>query len=156
ARPGAMTHASARGRTIAFFGAFDPEYPRTVVLREALESCGARVIQIAVAPGAPPPARQAALLRASLRLDGADAILVPSFGHRDVPWASLLGKIAHIPVVFDPLVSRWDTQVGDLARVGPGGLTARRLRWSDRVSLHSSDHVLCDTWEHGDFYAAEF
>jgi len=33
-------------------------------------------------------------------------------------------------IVFDPLVSRWDTQVGDLGRLRAGSLSARRVRAS--------------------------
>jgi glycosyltransferase involved in cell wall biosynthesis len=67
-----------------------------------------------------------------------------------------LGRATGVPVLFDPLVSRWDTQVGDLGRVRPGGLAARRLRASDRSALARADLVLCDTWEHADFYGEQF
>jgi glycosyltransferase involved in cell wall biosynthesis len=60
------------------------------------------------------------------------------------------------PVIFDPLVSRWDTQVGDLARLRGGSWGAHRVRASDRLSLGLANLVLCDTWEHGDFYSSEF
>jgi glycosyltransferase involved in cell wall biosynthesis len=35
-------------------------------------------------------------------------------------------------------------------------LAAWRLRASDRIALSLADLVLCDTWEHGDFYSAEY
>ena len=121
---------------VALFGAYDPTYPRTRVLREGLEARGIEVVPI--------------------RAGRLDAILVPSFGHRDVPLAAILGKIAVVPVLFDPLVSRWDTQVGDLGRLKPGTLSALRVRWSDRMALAIADRVLCDTWEHGDLFSNEF
>ncbi len=142
---------------VAFFGAFNSSYPRTRVLREGLESRGAEVLSIAVPPDTPPGIRELKLavswLRKARRLD---AILVPSFGHRDVPIAEMLGRIVDSPVLFDPLVSRWDTQVRDLGRVREGSVSARRVRASDRLALSLSDMVLCDTWEHGDFYSTEF
>jgi glycosyltransferase involved in cell wall biosynthesis len=70
--------------------------------------------------------------------------------------AGILGRVSDAPVLFDPLVSRWDTQVGDLGRLRPGSLGARRVRASDRISLALADRVLCDTWEHGDFFSTEF
>jgi glycosyltransferase involved in cell wall biosynthesis len=145
--------------TVVFFGASDPDYPRNVVLREALASAGAASAIVSVSPQANGPARTAGLLSRWVARGGgagADAILVPSFAHRDVPLARPLARLAGLPVLFDPLVSRWDTQVGDLGRVRAGSLTAARLRASDKTALHGADLVLCDTWEHGDFLSAEY
>ena len=142
---------------VAFFGAFDPSYPRNVVLQEGLEAAGCTVARIAVAMKTPGIVREAALTaRWAAAASSIDAILVPAFGHRDVPLASALGRVSGLPVVFDPLVSRWDTQVGDLGRVGARSFASWRLRWSDRLALSLADLVLCDTWEHGDFFSAEY
>ena len=142
---------------VAFFGAYDPDYPRNVVLRESLLAHGAEVRELAVPPGTSAPAREARLLaRATGALQGAHAILVPAFGHRDVPLAAFLGRSTGTPVLFDPLVSRWDTQVGDLGRVRARSISALRLRASDRMALSLPDLVLCDTWEHGELYAGEY
>jgi len=142
---------------VAFFGAYDPDYPRNIVLRESLLMHGAEVRSLAVPPGTKAPGREARLLaRAAGMLQGVHAILVPAFGHRDVPLATLVGRSTGTPVLFDPLVSRWDTQVGDLGRVRARSISALRLRSSDRVSLSLPDLVLCDTWEHGELYASEY
>ena len=142
---------------VALFGAYDSSYPRTRVLQEGLESRGAEVISIHAPLDSPRLLRETRLLLAWIRsARKVDAVLVPSFGHRDIPLARLLGRAVDSPVLFDPLVSRWDTQVGDLGRLRAGSLSARRVRASDRVSLSLADMVLCDTWEHGDFYSNEF
>jgi len=130
---------------VALFGAFDPSYPRTRVLREGLEAHGAEVLSIR-GPG----------LDWARKARGLDAVLVPPFGHRDVPLAAFLSRTSDAPLLFDPLVSRWDTQVGDMGRLRSGSLSAFRVRASDRISLGLADRVLCDTWEHGDFYSSEF
>ncbi|HEU4724719.1 MAG TPA: glycosyltransferase [Candidatus Eisenbacteria bacterium] len=138
---------------VAFFGGYDPDYPRVRVFREGLEARGVTVRDLHVSPSAAPPVRVASLAAAWLsRGAGLDAILVPAFGHRDVALASLLGRVAGVPVLFDPLVSRWDTQVGDLGRVRAGSVSAARMRWSDRASMRLADALLCDTWEHADFF----
>jgi glycosyltransferase involved in cell wall biosynthesis len=142
---------------VALFGAFDPSYPRTVVIRQALESAGVEVCPIDAAPRDGALARTLHLLgRWAARARGLDAVIVPSFCHRDVPAATVLARLSGVPVLFDPLVSRWDTQVGDLGRVRAGGPGAARLRQSDRLALALPDLVLCDTWEHGDFFSSEF
>lgn len=138
---------------IAFFGSYDPAYPRVRVFREGLQVRGVEVRDLHAAPSLAPLLRAAALCGAWMaRGKGLDALLVPAFGHRDVALASLLGRLAGIPVIFDPLVSRWDTQVGDLGRVRAGSVSAARMRWSDRASMRLADALLCDTWEHADFF----
>ena len=142
---------------VGFFGGYDPAYPRVRVFREGLESRGVEVRDLQASPRSAGPARVAVLAGAWMaRGSGLDALLVPAFGHRDVALAALFGRMAGIPVLFDPLVSRWDTQVGDLGRVRPGSFTAARLRWSDRASMRYADTVLCDTWEHADLFGAAF
>jgi len=142
---------------VAFFGGYDPAYPRVRVFREGLEARGVGVTDLHASARSAPWLRAASLIGAWIaRGAGLDAIVVPAFGHRDVALAALLGRLAGIPVLFDPLVSRWDTQVGDLGRVRAGSLTAQRLRWSDSFSMRLADAVVCDTWEHADLFGATF
>ncbi len=142
---------------VALFGGYDPEYPRVRVFRQGLAARGVTVRDLHAPPRSSGWRRTPGLLAAWLRRGGGvDAILVPAFGHRDVPLAALLGRLAGVPVLFDPLVSRWDTQVGDLGRARPGSPTAARLRWSDASSMRLADALLCDTWEHADFFSAQF
>lgn len=142
---------------VAFFGAYDPDYPRMRVFEEGLAGRGATTLRISVPPGSPALLREARLLVAwAARARGLRALLVPAFGHRDVPLAALLGRLSGVPVLFDPLVSRWDTQVMDLGRVRRGSVAERRLDASDRLALSLADLVICDTWEHGDFYSARY
>lgn len=140
---------------VAFLGAFDPAYPRTRVLQEGLAAHGVEVRLLPVS--SKPLAREAGLLAAwATRGQGADVVLVPSFGHRDVPLAALLARAGRVPLLFDPLVSRWDTQVQDLGRVRPHSFAAARLRASDALSMRLADLVLCDTWAHGELFAEAF
>ncbi len=140
---------------VAFLGAFDPDYPRTRVLQEGLAAHGVDVRLLPVTSR--PFARGAALFGAwASRAAGADAYLVPSFGHRDVPLVSALARIAGVPLLFDPLISRWDTQTRDLGRVATRSVAAARLHLSDAVALRLADVVLCDTWEHGELFAERF
>lgn len=142
---------------VAFVGAFDPEYPRTRVLREGLEEVGVEVLSLAAPARARPGVRQLAIVLAwAGRSAGVDAFLVPSFGHRDVALMALLARVSGAPLLFDPLVSRWDTQVRDLGRVRAGSISAARAWLSDRLALSLPDVVLCDTWEHGDLYSTAF
>ena len=134
-------------RRICFFGAWDPAYPRNRILREGLRRGGAEVLEARV-PERRAWLRYPALLAAfARRARAADVLLVPEFRHKDMPLArALAGR--RLPV-FDPLVSRYDTLVGDWGRHAAGSAQARWNRRLDRWSLGLADLVLCDTWAHG-------
>lgn len=135
---------------VCFFGAFDPAYPRNRILREGLRRAGLGVLEARV-PGRRAFRRWPALALAWRRVAAqADVVLVPEFRHKDVPLARWLR--GRRPLVFDPLVSRWDTLVGDWKLHGRASAQARWNRAIDRWSLRAADLVLCDTWAHGELF----
>jgi glycosyltransferase involved in cell wall biosynthesis len=95
------------------------------------------------------------LARAQLRLlgrgpgDRCDALVVAYPGHLDLPAARRAARGA--PVVFDPLVSAWDTQVTDRGRFRERSLAARALAAIDRRALRAADLVVADTAANGRF-----
>ena len=92
---------------------------------------------------------QARLLR---RVHGRfDALIVGYPGHADLPAARFAARGA--PVVFNPLVSLFDTFVADRRRFGPESLVARTLRAADRRALRSADLVVADTSAHAAYLA---
>ncbi|MFN8588041.1 MAG: glycosyltransferase [Candidatus Eisenbacteria bacterium] len=135
---------------VCFFGAYDPAYPRNRILREGARRAGLGVIEARV-PEKRAFRRWPALAAAFARVArAADVVFVPEFRHKDVPLAALLR--GRRPLVFDPLVSRWDTLVGDWKLHGEGSSQARWNRFLDRWSLSLADRVLCDTWAHGELF----
>jgi glycosyltransferase involved in cell wall biosynthesis len=95
------------------------------------------------------------LTRAELRLlrrrpeDPGDALVVAYPGQLDLPAARRAARGA--PVVFDPLVSAWDTEVADRGRFRQGSLAARALAAIDRRALRAADLVVADTAANGRF-----
>jgi glycosyltransferase involved in cell wall biosynthesis len=133
-----------------FFGAYDPGYPRNRILREGLRRAGVDVLEACVAPRRA-PRRYPALVAAFARVARAtEVMLVPEFRHKDVPLARLLA--GRRPLIFDPLVSRYDTLVEDWRLHRPGSAQAVWNRRIDRVALSLADRVLCDTWAHGTLF----
>jgi glycosyltransferase involved in cell wall biosynthesis len=135
---------------VCFFGAFDPGYPRNRILREGLRRAGVAVSECRAR-------ERRAIFRYPALLSGfprsgwdADVLLVPEFRHKDVPLARWIAGSRR--VVFDPLVSRHDTLVGDWRRHAEGSAQARWNRWLDRWTMGLPDRVLCDTWAHGELY----
>jgi glycosyltransferase involved in cell wall biosynthesis len=116
-------------------------------LREGLKRAGVDVSHVRV-PEWRVFRRYPALVLECLRSAGScDVLFVPEFRHKDVPLAQLMRGRAR--VVFDPLVSRYDTLVGDWRLHRPNSAQARWNRGIDRWAFTHADLVLCDTWAHG-------
>lgn len=134
-------------KPVCFFGAYDPAYPRNRILREGLRLAGVEIVEARVRERRALFRYPALALTFARRAGGAGFVIVPEFRHKDMPLARWLAGPRRL--VFDPLVSRHDTLVGDW------GLHARdsfQARWNlaiDRASLNRADLVLCDTWAHG-------
>lgn len=160
-------------RAVAYFGTYDPAYPRNAVLVSGLRELGVTVYEFR-APLPPLTAAQMATPSGALRLAAGvaaahlrlfvqhrreldvDAVVVGYPGHFLVPFGRLLAAIRRVPLVFDPLVSLWDTFAGDRALVDAGGWKAVAVRAVDRVAFGLPRLVLADTWAHAAFFQEEF
>ena len=80
-----------------------------------------------------------------------DVVVVGYPGQLDLPAArrAARGK----PVVFNPLVSLWDTWVADRGRFAPGSVPGRLLARIDRAAFRAADLVVADTEQNADFLA---
>jgi glycosyltransferase involved in cell wall biosynthesis len=137
---------------VAFFGAYDPAYPRNRILREGLRRSGVEVIEARVEEHRAIRRFPTLLAAFMAHARAADVILVPEFRHKDVPLARLLSGSRKL--MFDPLVSRYDTLVSDWGLHAEGSAQARWNRRLDGWALGTPDVVLCDTWAHGELFAS--
>ena len=80
----------------------------------------------------------------------AEVVIVGYPGHFDV-WAARRAARGG-PVVFNPLVSLWDTFVSDRRRFRPDSVAARGLRALDRAALRAADVVVADTRTHAELF----
>ena len=76
----------------------------------------------------------------------APQLVLPLFKH----------KFRHIYVITDFFVSLFDTLCEDRKLFSPNGLLGNFLHYLDKVTLHKSDYIICDTITHGEFFADEF
>lgn len=148
------------------FGTYQRDYPRNAQVRSCLRAAGVEVVERhaplwegrreAWSAGLGTLARLAvAEGRLALRRPvAADVVLVGYPGHFDLPAARRTARGR--PVVFDPLVSLFDTLVEDRGRFRAGTAAARALRAIDRAAFRSADLVVADTESHADFYAERF
>ncbi len=142
---------------VCFFGGFETGYPRSDVLRKGLEKHGVSVRMCRTSPRKRGVVRAAVLAWKYIAMKRPfDVIYVPEFRHKDVPLAWVLAKLTGKRLVFDPLVSRYDTKILDRADADEGSVQAWHNRNLDRISLRLPDIVLADTTCHADYYAEEF
>jgi glycosyltransferase involved in cell wall biosynthesis len=138
---------------VAYFGTWELGYPRNEQVIAALRSVGVQVdlvhqdIWTDRHKFAPRPTVLPRLLASEARLGmrrvprAVDALIVGYPGHFDIWSAKRHGK----PVIFNALVSLYDTFVEDRRRFGPHSLAARGLRAVDRAAFRGADVVVSDT-----------
>jgi glycosyltransferase involved in cell wall biosynthesis len=155
-----MREAGTLGGTangLLFFGGYDPAYPRNAIIRKGWEKCGFTVNECRVDWRLKVHRRYPALLwRYARTNDSSPVVFVPDFRHKDVPLAWLIARCTGRRIVFDPLVSRYETRVLDRGDAARGSAQAWHNRNLDRISMRLSDLVLSDTAAHARFYADEF
>jgi glycosyltransferase involved in cell wall biosynthesis len=148
---------------VLYFGTYERSYPRNAQVISALRAAGVEVMERNVdiwggrehKYGAG-PTLLARLLKAEVELrrrpgSDFDAVIVGYPGHADLGAAKRVagGK----PVVFNPLVSLWETFVEDRGRFRPGSLPAQVLRVIDRRALRRADLVVADTEANAGYFA---
>lgn len=141
---------------IVMFGGYDPEYARNRVLREGLARCGVDVGSCRSPSRGSPLRRGAILARQAFTGPRPDALLVPEFRHKDVPLGRLVATLRNSALIVDPLVSRYDTKVGDWGSTPAASLQADHNYRIDRAAMRFADLLLCDTAQHAAFFQSEF
>src|SRR5258705_3416779 len=138
---------------VAYFGTWERGYPRNEHVISCLRAAGVDVVEIHVpvwhsqhkfglgAATVPRVALAEARLAAK-RLDrSVEALIVGYPGQFDLPAA----KTHRRPVIFNAMISLYDTLVEDRQRFQDGSLSARALRTIDRFAFRSADVLVSDT-----------
>jgi len=157
---------------IAYLGTYDPGYARNRVLIDGLRAAGAEVLeyaapldtaltaaQMTTAVGAGKLAGELARAHLSLlarhrRGVTFDVVVVGYPGHLLVPFAWAVARYRQAVLVFDPLVSLFDTFAGDRALLAGDSPAGYLTNVVDRVSFSLPDVVLADTQAQADYYDA--
>ena len=146
-----------------YFGTYERDYPRNSQVVACLRRAGVDVVEhhVSVWEGqrhkfALGIGSAMRLARAELRLlrrptDDFDVVIVGYPGHFDMPVARRIA--GQRPLVFNPLVSLYDTFVLDRGRWSPRSAQGRLLKMVDRRAVRMADLVVMDTENHADFIA---
>jgi len=137
------------GRTVLWWGRFDPDYSRNRILRRAYAALGWTVVDFH--PWGPGLTGD---LEARLRRPpAADLVHIPCFRQRDIAAASRFARRHHLPLLLDTLTSQYDKAVHEQRRVSPCSLRARQLLRYEQQLFERGDVVLADTPEYARFFA---
>lgn len=158
-----MAAPDARTRRVLLVGTFDPEHTRARIVRRLLQRGGFAVDECRVdlwGSRRYVTAREGTFLLAaraarayatlavrSIRARRPDAVMMLYPGHFDVVVLGPIWRARGVPVVFDPLISLYDTIVTDRAMSSsrsPIGLASRLL---DRLAFRVANLVLADSPE---------
>lgn len=148
---------------VLYFGTYERRYPRNAQVISCLRRAGVEVVERHVPVWEDKQHKfgigfraAARLGRAELRLlqrqhEAFDVMIVGYPGHFDMPRARRVA--GRRPLVFNPLLSLYDSIILDRGRWGERSLPARMLAAVDRRAMRLADVVVADTERHADFFA---
>lgn len=132
---------------LIWWGHSDPAYSRNGIVRGHLAALGWRVTDFS--PIVSPWGDIEAALH---RLPKPDAVWVPCFRQRDLAAARRWCDRHKVPLVFDPLISAYDKQIGERVKWREEDARSRRLLAWERRLFACADLVLADTTCHADYF----
>ena len=133
-------------KTILWWGRFDPNYARNMIIRKHLDELNYRVIDFR------PFISTFGFMEAILRnIEKPDLVWVPCFRHRDIPSAKKWSERLNIKLLFDPLISSWDKEVHEKNKVYSQEFS-NKLKDKESALLKKADIVLSDTSLHADLF----
>lgn len=142
---------------LCFFGSYNLDYPRNVIIKKGLRSNGVNVSECWLAPKYKFWLRYPLLFfRSRSYLMMNDFFFVPEFCQKDVPLARFLSFLAAKKVIFDPLASRFETKIIDWRRKPPNSWQAWWNFKIDYWAFRLSDLVLADTRVHKEYYCQKY
>ncbi len=152
---------------VVSFGTYERDYPRNAQVISCLRGAGVDVVERhagvweqrrhkwSLGAGSIWRVARAELQLLARRRGGDfDAMIVGYPGHFDMTAARRVA--GQRPLVFNPLVSLWDTVVGDRGRFSQGSAGSGVLRQVDRIAFRKADLVVADTEQHARFFRETF
>jgi glycosyltransferase involved in cell wall biosynthesis len=141
---------------ICYFGAYQENHPRNAVMLQALRQQKIQTVTCH-SQHAIKPLRLLILAYRYLRhARDVDIIFVAAMGHMYLPLAWLLAKLTRKKLVFDPLVSMFDTLIDDRRLATTHSWQGRFWWYLDKLDCVLADRVILDTDAHAAYFVQEF
>lgn len=136
---------------VCYFGIYNPKYSRNKVLIKGLEENGVEIIECQVDPKK--KFKYWKLFKKHRKVGNYDFMIVGFPGHTVMPLAKL---ICRKPIIFDALVSLYDSNVFDRKNVSPHSLKALKYWLLDWFSCKLANVILLDTNEHINYFVKKY
>jgi glycosyltransferase involved in cell wall biosynthesis len=91
-----------------------------------------------------------------MRAPAHDVMVVGYLGQPDMLLAALLARLRGVPLLFNPMLSLYDTVCDDRALVSPSSAAGHALWLLDHLACRLADLVILDTEQHADYFARTF
>jgi glycosyltransferase involved in cell wall biosynthesis len=141
--------------TVCYFGSHKEGYSRNSIIKQGLVATGYDIIEC--------NSRANILIRNLILFfkfitirKNIDIIIVSEMGHASMPIAKLISKLFNKKIIFDPLISAYDTIVEDRKLVPENSIIGSLIFNLDKASFKLADYILADTNEHKDYFAQKF
>ncbi|NIM91385.1 MAG: glycosyltransferase [Candidatus Aminicenantes bacterium] len=140
---------------ICYFGSFQENYQRNLIIRKGLAENNVEVLECNVPFGLELRfwQRYSRLISKHKNLNkDYDFLLVAEMNHKNIPLAYLISRLYRKPLIFDPFISIYDSNVMDRKRVKPRTFAALKCLLWDKISMKLADLVLADTYQHLSYF----
>jgi glycosyltransferase involved in cell wall biosynthesis len=149
---------------VLYFGTYERHYPRNAQVISSLRRAGVDVVErhvpvwessehkFGLGPRAALDLLRAQVILLRRPVEDFDVLIVGYPGHFDLGRARRVARGR--PIVFNPMLSLYDSIVHDRGRWSDRSPQARLLRAIDRRSMRLADVVVADTDVHADYFAA--
>ena len=139
--------------TICYFGNYNPEYNRTTVILLGLKRHGVHVVHCRTKKMG--LAGLIDLWKKHRNIRGKYDVMIVGFG--DCLWGPVLARlVTKTPVVWEPLISRYDAWILDRKLASPISLKAAYYWALDWLSAKVVDIIVLDTFAHVKYFHEEF
>jgi len=136
---------------IIYFGIYDPNYARNLILINGLKKGGVEVVECRENP------RRFSLARLALKyilLKKDFDLAIVGFPGQEVMFLAKL--LIRKPIIFDAFTSHYGGYILDRKKWSPNSLRAKYFRFLDKWSCRLADRVLLDTDAHINFFIKEY
>ncbi|PAD71866.1 hypothetical protein CHH67_23810 [Paenibacillus campinasensis] len=139
---------------VCYFGSHKRDYSRNNIIRKGLLQNGIEVIDCSSRCNV--MLRSLVLIFKFLKIfKKIDVIIVSEMSHAAMPCAKLLALIFRKRIIFDPLISAYDTIVEDRKLIKKGSLLSKIILQLDKACMKMSDTVIADTEEHAEYFSKQ-
>lgn len=150
-----MDPTQQSSREVFVVGQHELDYPRNVVNQQLMRDAGYH-ITLCHRRG-PVFGRTVSIVAQYLWRGRRDGVAFATEGaHSHVPWLKLATLWTGHKLIFDPLISRYNTEVEDRKRFSPRSLRAFQAHVRDWLACQSADYLVFDTLEHKDYFFARY